>query len=108
MTNETRMHKWRPPLEGRFSSFGFSHSFVIRHSSFVILCGQDHANSRAVSEFTFCLHASAVQLRYMFHNRQPKTGAFQFATARLVSTIKALENSRQMLFADPRSVVRDA
>jgi len=59
-------------------------------------------------QLAFSLNASTVQLGDMFHNRQPQAGASQFAAASFVSAIKALEDSRQMLFADPESVISHA
>src|SRR6266853_2030926 len=64
---------------------------------------QHHSNCGSIPRLALSLGASTMQLGDMFHNRQPQAGAPQFAAASFVSAIKALENSRQMLFADPES-----
>src|SRR6266487_2848321 len=74
-------------------------------SSFVILYGQDHANSCPAPKLALGFHPSTVQLRDMFHNCQPQACPSQFATASLVGAIKALEDSRQVIFADSKSVI---
>ena len=41
----------------------------------------------------------------MFHNRQPKTGAAEFATARFVGPIKPLEDARQILLTNADTII---
>src|SRR6266487_1697420 len=87
------------------SDFVLPSSLGIRHSSFH---RQNHPDRGALANLTLCFHPATMELRNMFHNRQSQTGTSQFATASFVSTIKALENSRQMLLADPKSIIGHA
>src|SRR5439155_3660631 len=67
---------------------------------------QDHANCRAFFDFALRFDVTAMELRYMFHDRQAETGSPNvFSCARFVDTIEALENARQIFFADADPVV---
>src|SRR5438128_4466456 len=67
--------------------------------------GQNHTNRRAAPELALGFYATAVQLGDMFHNCEPETGTAKLAASRFVSTIEALENPWQIIFADPNSMI---
>src|SRR5437879_5012490 len=67
---------------------------------------QAHSNCSPFPRLAVCLHAAAVQLRDVFDDREAEAGAANaFGAARFVNAIKALENARQIFFADADSVV---
>jgi hypothetical protein len=71
-----------------------------RHSQ-----GKNDANGRSPSKLALSLDPAAVQLGNMFHNRQPKTGAAEFATARFVRAIKPLEDARQIFLTNADTII---
>src|SRR5260370_32622283 len=56
--------------------------------------GKKNSNGCSPARLTLGLHASAVQLRDMFDDCQPKTRATELPAARFVSPVKAFENAR--------------
>ena len=70
--------------------------------------GQNHANCRAFPWFTFRLDAAAMQLRDVFDDCEAETGTGAIGAPRFVRAIKPFENARQILFADPDTIVADA
>src|SRR5207302_10536065 len=56
--------------------------------------GQKDSNGCSPARVTLGLHASAVQLRDMFDDCQPKTRAAELPAARFVSPVKAFEDAR--------------
>src|SRR5205085_5278778 len=90
------------------SSFWLRHCFDIRHSSFVINRRESDANRRAAARLALGLNAAAVELRNMFHNRQPQPSAAELATARFVRAIESFEDPRQILTANSNSVIAHA
>src|SRR5438445_6723931 len=70
---------------------------------------QYHANRRAFADLTLGFDAAAVQLRDVFDNRQAKTGSPNASgTAGFIDAIEALENARQIFFADADAVIAHA
>jgi hypothetical protein len=94
MTNDERSAnaQMTKSFEHESSSFGFRHSFVIRHSSFH---RQQYPNGRAPPDFALGFDVAAVELRDMFHNRKAKACASNAVmAARLVDAVESLENAR--------------
>ena len=59
-----------------------------------------------MAELALGFDAAAMELRDMFHNREAETGAAStIVAARFVGAVEALENARQIFFADADSVV---
>src|ERR1700751_6488266 len=65
--------------------------------------GQSEKEGRAMVKFALCANRAQVRERDVFGNGEPQTGPSRFAGARLVDAVKALEEARQMLRADPRA-----
>ena len=67
---------------------------------------QNHTNRRAFLDFALGFDAAAVELRDVFDDREAETSAANaFGAARFVNAIKALENARQIFFADADAAV---
>src|SRR6266481_2704951 len=66
---------------------------------------KNDANGRSMAKLALSLDPAAVQLGNMFHNRQPKTGPAEFATARFVRAIKPLEDARQILLTNADTII---
>jgi hypothetical protein len=64
---------------------------------------EHHSNGRSPPKLAFGLDAAAVHLGDMFDDGETKTGAAELATARLIRSIKTLEDTRQigLAYADP-------
>src|SRR5438046_10697298 len=69
---------------------------------------KQHSNSRPPAQLTLSFDAAAVQLRDVFDDGKSQTGSTEFAAAGFVGAIKALENTRQIIFAEPDSITAHA
>src|SRR6266403_206558 len=66
---------------------------------------KNDANGRSPSKLALSLGPAAVQLGNVLHNRQPKTGAAEFATARFVRAIKPLEDAGQIFLTNSDTII---
>src|ERR1700692_1773389 len=57
---------------------------------------QNHPNGRSTSDFAIRFDPAPVELGDVFHYRQPKSSASEFAAACFVRAIKSFENPRQI------------
>src|SRR5439155_3775825 len=70
---------------------------------------QAHSNCRPFPWLAVCLDVPAMELRDVFDDREAETGAANaFGGARFVNAIKALEDARQIFFANADTVVAHA